>query len=803
MKKFLTMLLALLVCLQVFSAGVALGAEVNTDYITSKISSSLPNNIEEGDRINLTLNLKNTSDFDLSQVSFTIDGDSSFRINGEGTISLGDMVKESGENPLVLDLTYTGSGKELKFTLRYNDGTNNCVQPQSIFVSQASPGSDTPSQPSAPSDPSKYQPKLEISSDSSTTTVTAGNTVTVNYPVKNSSLYSARYIKMTLELEDKQKAPYILDKLELKQTIDILGPNEIKNAAFEMKVLNTAPEGIYALKVSYQYYSMNGSNFDSTETVYLKVRNNNVMPRLIVDGISLTPAGDAAGGSNLKINLKNIGNLPAKDIKITLEGLKSGGFMTYNSTDVKYLNKIDGNSTGSVTYLLSVPGSAADSSNGLTVNMSYRDEMGAPYTDKNQIFLPTDSSSGGKPELSFDNVQSPQGAVGSNHDFAVSFDLANKGGKAKNIKVSLTTDKEVVTRTLSTVSLDSLDKGASKRLSFTLFATDDAVTKNYPIAITLDYEDSYGTKYNATQYVGVFVENGTGKSVPRLIIDKYAFEPVDVSAGEDFKLKLSFLNTSGTTVISNIKATFTSDDGVLTPSDSGNTFFMEAIGPKKNVEKELMLHVKPDAEAKSYVLTVSFDYEDEKGTALTSKETVSVPVKQNPRLITGDLSVPTDGFTGQPAQIYIDFYNMGKSILYNFMVKAEGDFQGQNLSYYVGNFEPGRSDSFDTSIIPNAAGAVKGDVVFSFEDAAGKKNEIRKEFTINVTEMKQEVMGPGQGPNGVMLGPDGKPINQPKSGLPMSPLLIGVIAFVVIAAVVTFIVLRKKHIKRKEMSLDE
>jgi hypothetical protein len=803
MKKFLTMLLAMLLCLQVFSTGVVLGDELNTDYITSKIGSSLPNYIEEGDRINLTLDLKNTSNYDLTQVSFTIDSDSSFRINGEGTISLGDMAKGSEPKQQPLDLTYTGSGKDLKFTLRYYDGTNNCVQPQSLFISQASPGSGTPSAPSAPSDPSKYQPKLGISSESSTTTVLAGNTVTVNYPVKNASLYSARFINMTLELEDRQKAPYILDKLELKQTIDSLGPNEIKNAAFEMKVLNTAPEGIYALKVSYQYYSMNGTNYNSTETVYLKVKNNNVMPRLTVDGISMTSAEDAAGGVNLKINLKNIGSLPAKDIKVTLKGLKSGGFMTYNSTDVKYLTVLNGNSSGSVTYLLTVPGSGAASSNELTVKMDYRDEMGTAYSDENQIFLPTDGSSDGKPELSFENIQSPQGAISSNVDFTIGFDLANKGaGKARNIKVTLASDKEVVTRTLSTVVLDSLDKSASKRLSFTLFATDDAVTKNYPVAISLEYEDAYGAKYTATQYVGVFVENGAGKSVPRIIVDKYGFDPVDIGAGEDFKLKLSFLNTSGATVVSNIKATLTSEDGVLTPSNSGNTFYIEAIGSKKSVEKELMLHVKPDAEAKSYVLSVNFDYEDEKGTAITSKETISVPVTQNPRLLTGDLSVPTDTFTGQPVQIYIDFYNMGKSILYNLMVKAEGDFEGQNLSYYVGNFEPGRSDSFDTSIIPKAPGTLKGNVVFSFEDAGGKVSEIKKEFSVNVTEMKQEVMAPGAAVNGVMIGPDGKPIN-PAAGFRPSILLIGIVVFFVIAALVTFIILRRKHIKRKEMSLDE
>ena len=811
MKKLFTMLLVILVCLQVFSAGAVFGAVTDdiiiTDYQVYNTSHSLVTSFGEDEEFVVYLNCKNTSALKVSDLTVEIDSESSFYGANSNTIEITGLVINGGDSAQIpINLIYNGTGNKLAVDFKYtlDKGVSETAgdSPQTIYLRQAAPTDDTPSQPAQPTDSTNYQPKLGITSESSTTAVTAGKTTTVNYAVKNSSFYGANNIIMSLELENREKAPYILDQLELKQTIDSLGGNEIKNAAFDMKVLNTAPEGIYAVKVSYQYYSTNGSKYSSSETVYLKVKNNNIMPRLTVDSISMTPAEDAAGGANLKINLKNIGNLPAKDIKITLKGLKSGGFTTYKSTDVKYLTKIDGNTSGSVTYLLSVPGSAAGSSNELTVKMEYRDEMGTGYTDENQIFVPTDGSGDGKPELSFDKILSPQGAVSANQYFKIGFDLNNSGiGTAKNIMVSLVCDKEIVTRSISNVIIDKIDKSNAKHVEFTLFATDDALTKNYPVALNLQYEDVYGAKYNASQYVGVYVENGAGKSVPRIIVSNYGFEPVEVKAGEDFKLKLSFLNTSRTTGISNIKATFTSDDGTFTPSNSSNTFFIEAIATKESVERELMLHVKPDADAKSYNLAVNFDYEDEKGNAITTKETISVPVTQNPRLLTGELSLPPETFAGQPLQVYIDFYNMGKSILYNLMVKAEGDFQGQNLSYYVGNFEPGRSDSFDTSIIPNAPGALKGNIVFSFEDASGKKSEIKKEFSVNVTEMKQEAMMQQGGDKGIMLGPDGKPIKQAQAGFRL--LIIGIIVLFVIVSVVVFIILRRKHIKRKEMSLDE
>lgn len=806
MKKFLTITLVMLVCLQAFSTGVALGETKSANYISVTTAGSLPDRISKGKEFSMGLIFENTSGSALTNVSFAIDQDSSFKIDGQGTINLQDIGPASDPSSRIarsFDFIYTGTGNELKFTLKYSAGTDDFVQSQSIYIKQASSGStSSDSTPRSPADTSQYQPVIGITSQSSTSTVIAGSSATLNYIVKNNSDNPAQDISMTLEFEDREKAPYILEQLDIRQTIDSLKENETKTVPFQIRVLKTAPEGIYAIKVSYKFTNLFRDSFTTTETVYLRIQNDNVLPRLTVDSISMTPA-DGAGTAALTINLKNIGNLTAKDIKITLKGLKSGGFTSYNSTDVRYLSIMSGNSRCPVTYQLLVPAEGAAANNGLSVKMDYRDEMGTAYSDENQIFVPLDGSDG-KPSLAFENILSPQGSVTKNEYFKVGFDLKNTGdGTAKNVMVSLTSDKELATKSISNVLVNTINKSDFKHVEFTLFATGDAVTKNYPVALNLQYEDAAGTKYTATQYVGVYVENETDKSVPRIIIDQYGFEPVDVKAGDDFKLKLSFLNTSGLTAVSNIKVSLTSDDGTFTPSNSSNTFFIENIGKKKSVGKELMLHVKPDADAKSYILTVNFEYEDEKDNPYTSKETISIPVKQNPRLVTGELSLPSETFTGQPLQVYIDFYNMGKSTLYNFMVEAKGDFQGQNLSYFVGNFEPGRSDSFDASIIPNAPGTLSGNIVFSFEDANGQKSEITKEFSVNVMEMMTENTAPPGGGGVIQIGPDGKPI-QPQTGLSLPIKLVIIFgALAIIVAGVTVIILRKKQKRRREMSLDE
>lgn len=659
-------------------------------------------------------------------------------------------------------------------------------------------------------DTSKYVPKLSTPIGNDIPLISAGQTATVTYNIRNSSYYQAKEITVLLKMVDDTKTPLVLENFDLRQRIDILIKDQEKPVSFDVKILESAPEGLYAFKLVYQFQNVFDNTYETSETVYIRVQNTNIKPTLAVDNIALKPdASNAQSGiASLELTIKNIGTLAAKDIKITLGGLKSGGFTTYNSSNIQYLNRVAGNSSGVVSYRLMLPSGAVAGSNELTARMEYKDDAGTEYTIDNQIFVPAGENGDTKPSIAFEKIVSPQNALSAGKDFEITLDLKNNGGvAARSLKVSLATGGEIITKSMNPVYIDKLDSKAAHTVTFKLFAADEAVTKNYPVAINIEYEDIFGTKYNASQYVGVFIENGSGKTVPRIIVDKYSLEPSSVRAGEDFKLKLSFLNTSKTVNVSNIKVTIASDDGTFTPTDTGNTFYLEGISTQESVERELMLHVKPDAEQKSYTLAVNFDYEDEKGNAFTSKEMVSVRVLQNPRLVTGELSLPPETYMGQPLSLYVDFYNMGKSTLYNMLVKAVGDFDGQSLSYYVGNFESGRTDFFDVTIIPTKPGKLTGNIVFSFEDANGKVTEMPKEFTINVMEMVQQAP---------MLDKNGMPIDkgmingEMPGGIPgkmqgkkTSILLYVIPAAFLVIAVIFFIIFRKKRARRKEMSLDE
>ena len=209
------------------------------------------------------------------------------------------------------------------------------------------------------------------------------------------------------------------------------------------------------------------------------------------------------------------------------------------------------------------------------------------------------------------------------------------------------------------------------------------------------------------------------------------------------------------------------------------------------------MYTVPDAQPKTYTITANFEYEDFDGKEYTATELIGIPVIQQSKLETADINLPPEGFIGQPIPISLEFYNMGKVTLNNLMIKVDGNFQVENANYFVGNFDAGGSEYYEATIIPTEPGMLEGNVIFSYEDSNGEMIEIFKEFSLNVIQAPEETFPP-DGFEGMDPGIE----NQSN----IKKLFTNKIFwFVIVAAfaVITFIIIRKKIIQRKGMTLDE
>lgn len=345
-------------------------------------------------------------------------------------------------------------------------------------------------------------------------------------------------------------------------------------------------------------------------------------------------------------------------------------------------------------------------------------------------------------------------------------------------------------------------------MTFTFQARKTAAANFYDLYANVKY-NSVGIPepLQVREYAGISVtelsggdSGATGR--PKIIIRDYGFGGDAVLAGTEFDLQLDLYNTSSSEGIKNIKVTLKPEEGVFAPIGMASSFFIENMGRQQMLTKVIRMRVKNDAAVKTYGLTITFEYEDSKGNAYDEQknpykeeETVSIPVIQPVRLETSEIGMPPEAYLNNPIPLSFEFYNLGKSILYNMMVKVEGNFQIQGSNYFVGNFEAGRSDYFDTTLIPMAEGETTGMVVFEYEDANGVTGRVEKPFTVRV--MPDPMNTPGEGfPGEGEVPPEGMPQG------PASKLLILAI-LAALAALVGGVLIWKHRLEKKRKMMAE
>lgn len=658
-------------------------------------------------------------------------------------------------------------------------------------------------------------PRIIITSSNSYT-AEGGESLNITVKIKNNSRDDwADAYDITGTLGNDPTGMVYIDGSSYDSVKELRSGNT-SSLSFRVKVDEMAEDRNYTLPLNISYYNFDGVQQPTiTETINIRVKNTKTSPQIVVSRVDIMPSNTVSAGDVIAVGfaLENIGTGPAKDLKISLEGLSNDEFSLAKGVNSKIVQLVEIGGKSYVYFELKASQKIKAGNYELKMNMSYKDIKNETIKEESNFFITVASGKDKSSNIIIENLSYPTSSIGQNKEANISFDIRNQGQMdAKNIIITANSADQtgLVPKTVSTIKINSLAKGATEKIDFKFLSTSSATTKNYPIEITVSYTDDFGEKSEINQFVGLFVnapeEGDPAKGKPKLIIDKYSFEPQLVKAGENFNMTLSFYNTSSKKAVKNIKIFLTAEAGsnsdgsgggssAFTPVDSSNTFYIDSIPPKGRVEKTITMFTIPDAIAKTHTITANFEYEDSEGTELKDIELIGVPVVQNARLETGELSYFPEAMVGEPVPVSLEFYNTGKVTLYNMMVKLEGNFQMENGSYYVGNFASGGSEFFEGMVIPNEPGELTGEVVFTYEDSTGQEQELRKDFTLNVMEMPPMEEFPGDMPPMEDQKPGGI------KGILKSKWLW--ISLVAILAIVGGVIIYKKKKKKKEMSFDE
>ncbi len=494
--------------------------------------------------------------------------------------------------------------------------------------------------------------------------------------------------------------------------------------------------------------------------------------------------------NTLIIQINNFGNTIVKNAVLTLT--LPEGITINNGSNSANLGYLSTSSTKETTFHIAVEDGAESKTYGITGKLTGLDYSNQAVSEEKIFYIPVTGSGGSLKNLEITNIHLPDSVEGDT-PFSLSFEVKNQSSASvRNIKVSVEVPEGILNKTKNSFVESQIDGNSNASYSVTLFAEDGAKEKSYPIKITVSPSDDSDSGTTIVQYASVYVGGTGGSKTPQLMIESYHYGGSYVQAGDQFPLDLSLYNTSKNHSISNIKVTVTSEDGTFIPVNSSNSFYVDEMEKKGHWVHSLLLSAKPDAEQKTTALTIDMSYEDNEGNQLTSKDTISIPVMQETKLEVDEIVAPPDLYAGMQTGISVEFYNMGKTVLNNLRVVAEGDFDTvESTSYYAGNMESGKSDSYDFSFIPRASGEMKGKLIFTYEDASGDVQTLEKPFVFQVME---EV--PYIDEEMPMTQPEGQAVGK-------IPFVLGGILLIGMGGIVTYWKIRKKKKLIREMEIDE
>ncbi|MDD3169976.1 MAG: hypothetical protein PHC91_11015, partial [Eubacteriales bacterium] len=532
-------------------------------------------------------------------------------------------------------------------------------------------------------------------------------------------------------------------------------------------------------------------------TIYDKVGDPNSGAGTYVAVLDIThhtnPAeGFDAGQDNmLVLDMINNGSTIIKNAMLTLT--MPDGLSMNNASNSLAMGYISTGSRKEASFPILVDADAESKGYAITAEITGLSFNNSAVSLKKTFYIPVNGSGTSIKSAEITNISVPE-QVSGEEEFTLSFDVKNENSAAlKNVKISVDVPEGLLNKTKTTFIEAEIPAGSSKNYSVRLFAADGAKEKTYSMKLSLSSNAQAESADAVIQYASVYVSGAGGEKTPQLMVDSYRYGGTFVQAGEEFLLELSLFNTSGSHTISNIKVTVNAEDGAIIPVNSSSSFYIDKLGKKERIDQALFLSVKQSAEQKTTPLTVKMSYEDSAGNPFTSEDIISIPVMQETRLEVDDVIAPPELYAGMQTGVSVQFYNTGKTTLNNLRITAEGDFDTpESTSYFVGNMESGKSDSYDFSFIPRKGGTMEGKIIFSYEDASGDVQILERPFTFQVMD-EMPAFDEGMMPENM---------GKTDGGSKAPWVILGILVLLAGGGVFTWRKIRKKKMHR-EMEIDE
>ena len=753
------------------------------DYLTVS-DYDIPEIVEKDSSFTAGINLKNMSGIQINKASVEIVLPSGINVANDtaikgGAFAVGDVVKfnfnlrssktvESGIHPITFKVSVYGKD-------------NTTVVQEFSFNSVVN----------IPDDKYYYNPMLEISDVKVPQQVKPGEDFTVLVTYKNTGDCELRYIKT--ELVSDVSAETFVNKSPTSHLIKSIAVGESVEKEYVFTASEKAKGDFYDLQfnATAKYDISANEEGEISDTQYSGFY-------IMRDAVSLSPYSITDVTIPKRVAPEDEFILTFNvNVNTYVEGLKIEAVLPegiINTTPNVFW--YDAAKEGSVlTHEVELMCSEDVTEGYGAVKISLGAQNLADIYQYTGVYIEGGSSA--KPYYSISDIVLPSSVdVARETEFELTFTVTCLNAADEEVAIDVALPAGIINRSLSKFYIGDMKEGESVTKTVKLSATQEAADgfANIEISVSSENTEKLG------QFTGLNINNSLGgrDDIPVVIIDEYDYGTDYVLGGATFPLKLKFLNTSITGGVKDLKITLASDeDGVFTPAASSNTYFIQNLAPCESAEWNLDIQTKSDIKPQSYGFIINISYKNDNGDEKSDVEMLTIPVRQEMRFNISDLPVINDISMNEDAILTLNCANLGKSTVYNVLIKIQGNFSSTEYEIFAGNIEAGKGYSNTVYLTPMMEGMQEGTVTFQYEDADGVVTTEEKIISFNAysMDMNMGVMMP-VGPDEIQMDDTPEEENTSLSGWFWYVVAGGVVVLALIVIVV--IVKVRKSIKKKE-----
>lgn len=243
---------------------------------------------------------------------------------------------------------------------------------------------------------------------------------------------------------------------------------------------------------------------------------------------------------------------------------------------------------------------------------------------------------------------------------------------------------------------------------------------------------------------------------PKIIVTSSTQVPSSCHTGDLVTFQVSLENTNKDMDVQNIKLTYSSDTGDLTPSASSNSIYIDLIKAGETKDITFEMKIAGEISTPNQSISLNIEGEDKNTVPITSVESLYLSVELPFGLKVESPVLTNEMKSGSKQTISFPIMNTGKTKIRNIICELSMEGVISTSTFFLGELEPAASDEVSLkAIIANKMitdesvpesekyGYVSGTIKVSYEDTQGKVYSEVIDVNTKITP-KTEIMEKGE-----------------------------------------------------------